>query len=424
MNNWHKLDNVAKLFPSVTTVKNSSVFRVSAVLTEKVDKVILQKTVDHVYDRFKMLFVKMHRGVFWNYFDNNYDRFLIQEEAEFPCGNINPIENNGYFIKILFFNKRISIEIFHALTDGGGAIEFLKTILFYYFNFLDGSIDAEGKITLIDNSLSADDLEDSFFRYYEKMKIQKHFAKRSFRIRGTTFENYGNNVITGVISAGELNRLAKARNSTITSYLVSVLIYSIYMSNQRYTNNKNPIVVSIPVNLRKMFPSKTLRNFFAVVNVGMSIDNEAKLENIIKEINSQLKDKTEKSALQGLISKNIEFENCIYSRFMPLLLKKIFITIGFNVMGETRKTITLSNIGNVPIPTGLTSKVNLMEMVLYPTPKSPVNCGICTVNDKLAISFSRTIIEPDIIRYFLNYLSEKDGLEVAVYSNDWGTGRE
>jgi len=69
-------------------------------------------------------------------------------------------------------------------------------------------------------------------------------------------------------------------------------------------------------------------------------------------------------------------------------------------------------------------KVNLMEMVLYPTPKSPVNCGICTVNDKLAISFSRTIIEPDIIRYFLNYLSEKDGLEVAVYSNDWGTGRE
>ena len=68
--------------------------------------------------------------------------------------------------------------------------------------------------------------------------------------------------------------------------------------------------------------------------------------------------------------------------------------------------------------------MNLMEMVLYPTPKSPVNCGICTVNDKLAISFSRTIIEPDIIRYFLNYLSEKDGLEVAVYSNDWGTGRE
>lgn len=426
MNNWYKLDNAAKLFPSVTNIKNSSVFRVSAVLTEAVDKEVLQKTIDYVHGRFPTLFVKMHKGVFWDYFDNNDNRFLIQEEADFPCGSINQIENNGYFIRILYFNNRISVEIFHSLTDGGGAIEFLKTVLFYYFNFLDNNIDSEGKIILIDDGVSADYMEDSFFQYYknyenhENLKSSGKKLKSSFRIKGTPFETYGNNVITGVVSAQELNKIAKSKNATITSYLASLLIYSIYMANQKYINDKHPIILCVPVNLRKAFPSKTLRNFFAVVNIGTNVNNATKLEDIIYEISRQLKEKTEKSALQELISNNMKFENIIYSRFMPLFLKKIFIAIGFNVMGEIKKSITLSNIGNISVPEKLASKVSLIEMVLYPTPKSPVNCGVCSVNDKLAISFSRTIIETDIIRYFLNYLSENDGLDTAVYSNEWG----
>jgi len=420
LNKWYKLDNAAKLFPSVKSIKNSSVYRVSAILTEPVDKEILQKTVDHIYDRFPMLFVKMHKGVFWNYFDNNWHKFLVLEETDFPCSNINQFENNGYFIKILYFNKRISVELFHSLTDGFGAIEFLKTILFYYLNFSDNCIDSEGKIILIDNGVSEDDTSDSFLPNYKKIKHSGKKPKRAFRIKGTSFGSYGNNIITGVVSADELNKQSKAKNATITSYLTSVLIYSIYMARQKHTNNKNPIFVSIPVNLRKAFPSKTLRNFFVVANIGLSIDSSTKLEDVFKEISSQLKEKTEKSALQLLISDNMKFENSIFSRFVPLFLKKIFIAIYFNFIGEMRRTITLSNIGNVSVPSGFSSKVSLIEAILYPTPKCPVNCGICSVNDKIAISFSRTILEPDIIRYFFNYLSETDGLDVTVYSNDWG----
>jgi len=425
LNRWYKLDNAAKLFPPVTSEKNSSVFRVSAVLTDEIDKEILQKTVDYVYDRFPMMFVRMRRGVFWHYFDNNWDKFRIQEEKDFPCGTMNPYENNGYLLKILYYNKRISIEVFHSLTDGGGAVELLKTILFYYFNFLcdnnDNCIDSEGKIILIDDGVSADNMEDSFIINYKKVDYHKQKLKRSFKVRGTPFETYGNNVITGIVSADELNKLAKTKNATITSYIVSLLIYAIYMARQKYTRDKNPIMVSVPVNLRKSFPSKTLRNFFVVVKVGMTVDKTTKIDDIIEEITKQLKTKTEKPALQELIAQNMKLEKRIYSRFVPLFLKKIVIMIAFNIMGETKKTITVSNIGNISIPSGFSSKINLMEAILYPTPRSPVNCAICSANDKLAISFSRTIIEADIIKYFMNYLSENGGLAVDIYSNDWGS---
>jgi len=426
LNKWYKLDNAAKLFPPVTSEKNSSVFRVSAVLTETVDKEVLQKTVDHVYDRFPMMFVKMRRGVFWHYFDNNWDKFRVQEEKDFPCGVINPFENNGYLLKILYFNKRISVEMFHSVTDGGGAVELLKTILFYYFRFLENgdNADSEGKIILVDDGVSAGDMEDSFIRYCEKVKYRKPRLKLAFKIKGTPFEIYGNNVVTGVVSAEALNKLAKTKNATITSYLTALLIYSIYMARQKYTGDKHPIMASVPVNLRKAFPSGTLRNFFAVVKVGGKVDGATKFDDIVENITGQLKAKTEKSALKELIAHNIKLEKRVYSRFVPLILKKIFMLTAFNIMGETKKTVTVSNIGNIAVPSGFEAKINIMEAVLYPTPRSPLNCAVCSVNDKLAISFSRTITETDIIRYFLNYLSEHEGLDVAVYSNDWGREHE
>lgn len=92
---WYTLDNAASVFPSITTVKNSSVFRIAAVLLEAVDKDRLQKAVDSIFDKFPMLFVKMRTGIFWNYFDSNGEKFLVKEEHSFPCDHINPFENNG-----------------------------------------------------------------------------------------------------------------------------------------------------------------------------------------------------------------------------------------------------------------------------------------------------------------------------------------
>ncbi|MFZ2540039.1 MAG: alcohol acetyltransferase, partial [Oscillospiraceae bacterium] len=384
-------------------------------------------SVDHIFDRFPMLFVKMRKGVFWNYFDTNVEKFLVMEEKNFPCDNINQIENNGYFLKLLCFGKRISVEIFHSLTDGCGAIEFLKMILHYYFNFLDKTKGNSSTNMLIDKDILdvlPEEMEDSFSHYYKDTTLPQKKCENSYCIKGTSFESYGNNVTTGVLSASELNSLAKSKSATITSYLASVLIYSIYKTQQRYEIDTKPIIVSIPVNLRKVFPSRTLRNFFGVVNVGMAVNRTTTLEEIIEKTTKQLKTKTSRNALQDVISNNVKLEKNLYSRLTPLFIKKMLISLGFNLLGETKKTITISNIGNISIPEEMKTLVKQIEVVLYPTLKSPINCGICSVNDRLTISFSRSIVESDIIRSFFNILSENNNLNISLYSNDWGQCNE
>ncbi|HCC35555.1 MAG TPA: alcohol acetyltransferase [Ruminococcaceae bacterium] len=420
MSKWYKLDNAAKLFPPVTGKSYSSVFRLSAVLYKPVDKKILQKAVDHIFNRFPMMFLRMRKGVFWNYFDTNHEKFVVEEERQCPCAEINPEKNNGYLLKILYFGNRIAIEMFHSLTDGSGAAEFLKTLLFYYFRFLGEDIEDEGKLLLTEDGVSADETEDSFSKYYEPedKTVKPAREPRAFRVRGTPFEACKNNVTTGVVSASGLSKLAKTQNATITSYLASLLIYSISMEQQRCAAFSEPVVVAIPVNLRKIFPSMTLRNFFAVANVGTAVSRAASLEDIIPEITRQLKIKTEKPALQTFMSENVSLERKLWSRLVPLSIKKPFIMIGTDVKGESRKSASLSNLGILSAAPGFISRVKYMEANLYPTPKSPINCAVCSLGDRLTISFSRTIIESEIIRRFFSHLAQS--LEVEVYSNDWG----
>lgn len=420
MKKWYKLDNAAKLFPSVTNIKNTSVYRISAVLISPVDVDALQQAADTVFDRFPMFTVKLRRGVFWNYLESSTDKIVIAEDQQYPCRNIDPTTNNGYLFKVLYYKNRVSVEVFHALTDGNGAVEFLKSLLYYYLLYMGHEMDTEYRILLADSGVDIHDMEDAFRRYYKDCYVESVRNSRAYHIKGTAFEQFGNNVVHGVVSASQLNALAKQKGSTITAYLSALLSYSIYQTRIKYSKSNAPVVIAVPVNLRKAFPSRTLRNFFGVVNLGARITEDTTLDELIFRTNEMLKYKTGKENLQNIIYNNVALERNKATLFVPLFLKNWFVNLGFHVLGESKRTLTLSNIGNIILPQQMYKHVELIEALVYPSNKSPMNCGISSVNDKLVITFTRNIVESDILQYFFSTLAGEAGLEVKIYSNDWG----
>ncbi|MDR1893596.1 MAG: hypothetical protein LBQ61_02735 [Spirochaetales bacterium] len=423
LKNWYKLDNAAKLFSNVASRKNSSVFRIAVVMQEEVDGSILQKAVDHIYARFPMFFTRMRSGVFWNYMDELGHSFKVVEESGYPCGMIDAKNNNGYMLKILYYYKRISFEAFHSLTDGSGAVEFVKTLVYYYLCFMGKAISPENKILLAEDGVSLDESEDSYSKYCEGLPGKTEKNKNSYKITGTSFSLHGNNITTGIMSAQALNGLAKAHGTTITPYLAAVLVQSIYQSRIKPGNNKS-IVVAIPVNLRNLFPSKTMRNFSCVVNLDYNPAKGMDLADIIGDLTARLKEKTKKQCLQRNISNNVRYEQNIAVKFVPLFVKRVFIRFCFDMLGENKKTITLSNVGNITTPADMSPHIKYFEATLYPTQKRPLSCAVCSVDDKLSINFSRTIVEPDIIRRFFSFFANEAGLDVVLYSNDWGIKNE
>lgn len=423
MKKWYKLDNAAKIFPATATTENSSIYRISFILKEEIDPSKLQEALDLTINRFPTFKVEIKNGFFWNYLKTNEKKLLVKEEKNYPCSPMLE-ENNNYLIRILYYKNKIALETFHSLTDGSGAITFLKTLTYQYLTLCGKEIDPDNKILLPDEVSAYFEEEDSFDKNYHKRKITKEKHPKSYRIYGTPFDKYGNNTIHGIVKVQDIKRVAKEYNMSMTEFLTTLLVYSICTKTMKYHDAKEPIVVALPVNLRKFYESKTLRNFFCVVNVEVYCKRDMTFDEIGKIVKEEIKNKVNKEYLDSEIIKNNKLERNILIKLIPLYLKNILLSYGFDIFGENKKTITFSNLGNIDIPDDMNKYIDNSEVILYPTKKSPINCSASSIGDNLTITFIRTIKENDIIRHFFKYLANTCDLEVKVYSNEWGVTNE
>ena len=178
------------------------------------------------------------------------------------------------------------------------------------------------------------------------------------------------------------------------------------------------MVVCIPVNLRTIFPSISLKNFFGVVNIQINTSNELTFDDIIKIVSNEMKEKLQKEKLENFIYQNTKLENNILTKFIPLFIKNFVVNLDFELFEDKLKTLTLSNFGNIILPEDMKEYINHFEAVVYNTINSPLNVGLCSFDDKLSITFNRTIIETDIIKHFFQNISKVTKTE--IYSNDFG----
>lgn len=416
MDEWYKLDNAGKMFHAVSEQSNSSVFRLATVMKETIDPDKLQLALDDVIKRLPMFAVKLNKGVFWDFLVENNEKLFVQPENQYPCAPIDSIETSGFLLRVTYYKKRIAVEFFHSVTDGTGALEFVNALIYYYLVHVGKDVSYESSLIDINDRPSYYERDDSYQNYVTKEKPEKLKETSSYQIRGGAIDQTV--VIHGKMSAASIHQLAKKHGTTITAFISSLLIASIYKERLKFRAYQEEIKIAIPVNLRKFFPSNTLRNFFGVVHVGMAVNDNTTMEEIILEVSKQLREKVQKENLQHSINDRVKWQTRLTARFIPLPLKYHAIRYGYKSFSERTKSMTMTNVGRVQLPESMQSHISHMELILYPTKKSPINSAMIAFDDELVISFSRIIKEADIIRTFFRELSQTYNMEVEVYSND------
>ena len=283
---WRRLDNSAKIFPISGGKKYSTVFRLSAVLKEKIDKKMLEIAVEKALEQYKFFKVRLRNGFFWNYLEYNPKKPIIEEEKEYPCKYIDPKENNNYLFKVTYFDEKINIDIFHSLTDGNSGTMFFREIIYNYIELTHKEEFQEELRVKRKMDLST---EDSYIKNYNKKAKGNNASKKAYKLAGRKIKLGAISAIHEMIDLNELKQEAKKYEATITQYLTAVLIYAIYKTNYLKNKGKKPIKVCIPVNLKKYFPSNTVSNFFSYITVEAEMKKE-KLDTFEKIVEFVKKD--------------------------------------------------------------------------------------------------------------------------------------
>jgi len=418
---WFRMDNSGKIFPEVSSHRETNVFRVAICLTEKIEKDVLQAAVDTILSRYPMFKVKLKKGFFWSYFDYNSKPFIVEELKHYVCGEINPKKNNGYLFRVMYRNTDIIIEMFHSLADGGGVVMLLKALTYEYLLSTGKDIKPDNLVPTKNQRPSMEEYEDANSKFYDR-KNKKHVPeKRAYRIKGTPLSEDLTGLISGTMSTQEMIQIARDNSLTITEYFTALMMYTIYVTQIQYRehilSNQKPVKIFVPVNLRKHFPSNTLRNFSNFVKTEMLMtQDDISFEYLKTLVKEQFEKGMTKSELIRKMSENVAFEKNIFLRFTPYILKKYALKIGYNMLGMKLNTMSLTNIGKVDFPDSMQPYVKDVTAGVYSGKFNTLNCSIMSYQDRLKITFTRSIVETTIEREFFRHFTNL-GIDIEVESN-------
>jgi len=416
------LDNAAKIFPPVISKSLSSVFRIGCVLSKPVRISALKRSVEETSKRFPYYMTSLHKGFFWYFLEYDKDiKPLVVPEDRRPLVAFPAKKGNYALFRIVAEGKMLSVEFLHILTDGGGGLEFFRTLLVTYLR--NCGYDVPYSEGIIDPSSAIDptEAEDAYNKYFKKdvpppPKLENAWHL-PFKARGEGYLG----ITRAEIPVSELKRLSKENNVTITEYLASAYLYclqKIYEKDKE--KDKDIIRLEIPVNMRRNYPSRTMRNFslFVLPEFDLRLGYFT-FEEILKHVHSYMQVETDKKILNRVIARNVKPERNIFVRATPVFIKDLILSAAFKKHGATKYSGVLTNVGIARLPEEAADHVDTVYMLPPPpTPQLNVSCGVLSFRDKLCISFANNTLNKELERNFFSLLADK-GLNVRMLKNIW-----
>ena len=417
---WVRLDNAAKIYPAARRKNWSNLFRQSVSLSENLDVQVLQSALDVTVKRFPSIAARLRKGAFWYYLQQVESAPQICEEHSYPLVFMNREEMRKCAFRVIAYENRIAVEYFHSLTDGNGALVFLKSLTAEYLEQkYRVSIPFENGVLDRRELPKEEELEDSFLKYAGNVPASRKDTN-AWHMSGEPQKDGFLNLTCFQIPVKPALELAHKHNATLTVFMSAVMMKALLnLQNEKNPNTKRQkrIKLLIPVNLRNLFPSNTLRNFamYTIPELDPRLGAYS-FDEICKIIQHKMGTEFTEKHMSCVIATNVNDERNPLVRLIPLPLKNAVMKAIFDSVGEKKSCFTLSNLGQVKIPEVMAQYVRRFDFILGVQANAPYNCGMLSYGDTIYINFIRNIQDAELERHFHAVL-QKMGLPTVVESN-------
>ena len=384
------IDNSAILYLALIRKHHTNIFRFTVTMTEPVQPDLLQTAVNRVCCRFPTIFAGF-RTDFFRYH---------QVPAEGPPQvmpdpglliNMTHEEIAKCAYRVYYRESDIIIEGFHALTDGYGMVASLSTLTAEYLSLRYGiSVPHVYPIFDVSQEPTEDETEDSYLRYADAKPL--HLPSRySYQLPGSDPKCGPVHRETFVYPVEELLAAARKHGVSITALLSAVMAASIMeLQVKRKEKKLRPVRIMVPIDLRRIFPSKTLRNFILYALPTMEVtEQDLSIRELAAKFAHQIKEHLNPENLGGIIAYNVKTQKNPLFRMLPSRLKCGLMRLAYRFFGESNSSLTLTNLGNMALPEEMVPYVESVILTMMPRARSPYNCGMYSYNGNFFINLCR-----------------------------------
>lgn len=414
---WLTLDNAARIYPASISDWSPDVYRVSASLYAPIRISLLEEALRTVMPRFPYFQVYLRRGLFWYYLQRSNVIPTLQRLSAVPVSILPACKGPIYLLRVMAADATIAVDFSHILTDGTGAVRFLGTLTSQYLKLRGVPISAWEPLSDPQASPSAGEYEDAYGRYFERglpwpptLPPACHLPQAAQPL---------SRVITGRLPVTDMLQLARSRGVHLTEYLVALYLHSlaeVCAANQMEPSvkGKGILRIEVPVDMRRFYPSETMRNFSLFVSPEIDMRRGSySFDEIVRIVHRSMEVQLDRRELSRQITRNVGAAHHPLIRIMPLALKNPVFSRLRERIGERSFSGVLSNLGRIEVPRDIEPHIASFGVMLGPNPLMKTNCAVLSFRNDLYINFGSVIESRELERRFFTFLA-KEGIPVNV----------
>lgn len=409
----YDLDCSATVYPYLATKRVNQIFRMALDLDTEIDVAVLRRAVKNMPRRFPTMFVTLLRDKDTYRLETMRDpESAICPEPEVYCQPFS-MKDGCNLLRVTYKKNRLGIEVFHSISDGSGGMILLKTIAAEYYRALGETIPSEFGVCDCDQPASEAETQDSFRACYEPnidgvSRAAEHAMQ--YAAKGPFSPWHQTEIL---IPIDQLKAVTRAHGATITEYSAALFL-DILRSTADASRSRKPIALSVPINLRPIFNSETLRNFslYFIATVPKDIENPT-FDDILHNVQRQLKEGIDPVLLRRMIHQNVSQAQMPVFVRSPRVVKKAILRIGASLYGEGLYTSTFSNLGIFKLPEPLAKHVLSFHAMLGESPVNHIKILSYCYNGVVSLMFSSRLVTRELEDAMCERLA-KEGIQYDI----------
>lgn len=370
-----RLDNVGTFYAAEAARGMQTVFRFTATLDEEVRPDALQEALDGTVGCYPGFNVCLRKGFFWHHLEPMGARPLVQPDSLPVCAPLHAGPGSPLF-RVSFRGRCVFLEVSHIISDGRGTLTFFKELICRYFEVRAGQPQQSCRIDRDDS------VEDGFAKHYDRDKAASTPTRRAYRIAGE--RDAGDPAYLEYrLPASEVHAAASGHGVSVTSLVIAAIICAL-RDTRPASEAQRSIRLTVPVDLRRAFPTDTMRNFFGLVTVTSAGDADEPLEEVAADVQRQLRRETAREQLEKRMNRMIALERNPLLKIVPVGLKDLALRLSARFAARYI-TAAVSSLGRISFGGRADEHVRSVGLL---TTTYDLSFVVCTFADGLSIGIS------------------------------------
>lgn len=386
-NNITEFDGAGIIYPYVADKNWNSVYRIEAVLKRTPDPDAVRKAAAALREKYPYFFGTVVKVGSCLALAPSKKCETVFRSTGVYCKPFD-LQNGLPLIRFIYSSNKISLEMFHCLTDGHGGVEFMKEFLREYAKFAGAADGAESTYTpdKCDLTNTTDTFSDIYDRVYmPNVKKTGRFMSDAHQFDKT--EQTPLTVDTINIPFERLHTVSHRLGVTVAMLLAAIQIKAIFAS-ESIVGRK--VRLSVPVDIRRFFGSTSCRNSSLYILVEADRHDAMDFKGLLEYVKYQFTDRISTEKLYAMARANVEQARMKAFTSLPLPLKKGLLKFGYSHLGENQFTATLTDIGPINLDFPGCDIVKDIYFILGKQKTKPVNTAVTTFNGTLKLVVSHT----------------------------------